>query len=416
MSLKMKLGRSWGQLGMKSEWNIGTISEVCSLVTDGSHYSPKSCDNGEYMVSVKDFKGFGFDFSNCKHISSSDYEKMKASGCIPECGDILIGKDGARFFEDIIIYNQPEKPALLSSIAILRCNPDIILPQFLYYICKNPVFKKDVRDNYGSGSAIPRIVLKDFKRMPISYPDLDEQRKIVASLVAIDDRILLNTAINENLESQAQAFFTDLFITNAKPEWKTGTVSDLGDVVGGGTPSKKVEEYYTNDGIAWITPKDLSNDKSKFITHGETDITDLGLAKSSATLMPRGSVLFSSRAPIGYIAIADGQVSTNQGFKSIVPFDNVGTAYVYYFLKENLSAIENVASGSTFKEVSGGTMKNFPAIIPDADTLAKFKQFCSPLLEQQRALEYENRYLASLRDALLPKLMNGEIDVSEVKI
>lgn len=401
---------------MKSEWNIVTISEVCSLVTDGSHYSPKSCDNGEYMVSVKDFKGFGFDFSNCKHISSSDYEKMKASGCIPECGDILIGKDGARFFEDIIIYNQPEKPALLSSIAILRCNPDIILPQFLYYICKNPVFKKDVRDNYGSGSAIPRIVLKDFKRMPISYPDLDEQRKIVASLVAIDDRILLNTAINENLESQAQAFFTDLFITNAKPEWKTGTVSDLGDVVGGGTPSKKVEEYYTNDGIAWITPKDLSNDKSKFITHGETDITDLGLAKSSATLMPRGSVLFSSRAPIGYIAIADGQVSTNQGFKSIVPFDNVGTAYVYYFLKENLSAIENVASGSTFKEVSGGTMKNFPAIIPDADTLAKFKQFCSPLLEQQRALEYENRYLASLRDALLPKLMNGEIDVSEVKI
>ena len=188
---------------MKSEWNIGTISEVCSLVTDGSHYSPKSCDNGEYMVSVKDFKGFGFDFSNCKHISSSDYEKMKASGCIPECGDILIGKDGARFFEDIIIYNQPEKPALLSSIAILRCNPDIILSQFLYYICKNPVFKKDVRDNYGSGSAIPRIVLKDFKRMPISYPDLDEQRRIVASLVAIDDRILLNTAINENLRQSA---------------------------------------------------------------------------------------------------------------------------------------------------------------------------------------------------------------------
>ena len=195
---------------MKSEWNIGTISEVCSLVTDGSHYSPKSCDSGEYMVSVKDFKGFGFDFSNCKHISSDDYEKMKASGCIPEHGDILIGKDGARFFEDIIIYNQPEKPALLSSIAILRCNPDIILPQFLYYICRNPIFKKDVRDNYGSGSAIPRIVLKDFKRMTISYPDLAEQRKIVASLVAIDDRIALNTAINENLEQQAQALFKNL--------------------------------------------------------------------------------------------------------------------------------------------------------------------------------------------------------------
>lgn len=401
---------------MMSEWNIGTISEVCSLVTDGSHYSPKSCDSGEYMVSVKDFKGFGFDFSNCKHISSDDYEKMKASGCIPEHGDILIGKDGARFFEDIIIYNQPEKPALLSSIAILRCNPDIILPQFLYYICKNPIFKKDVRDNYGSGSAIPRIVLKDFKRMTISYPDLAEQRRIVASLVAIDDRIALNTAINENLEQQAQAYFVDLFITSADPNWRIGTISDLGNVVGGGTPSKKVEEYYTSDGIAWITPKDLSNDKSKFVAHGETDITELGLAKSSATLMPKGAVLFSSRAPIGYIAIADGQVCTNQGFKSIVPFDNVGTAFIYYFLKENLSAIENVASGSTFKEVSGSTMKNFTAIIPDNDTLAEFQRFCSPIFEQQRALEYENRYLSSIRDTLLPKLMSGEIDVSAVRI
>ncbi len=190
----------------------------------------------------------------------------------------------------------------------------------------------------------------------------------------------------------------------------------MGNVVGGGTPSKKVEEYYTSDGIAWITPKDLSNDKSKFVAHGETDITELGLAKSSATLMPKGTVLFSSRAPIGYIAIADGQVCTNQGFKSIVPFDNVGTAFVYYSLKQNLSAIENVASGSTFKEVSGSTMKNFTAIIPDNDTLAEFQRFCSPLFEQQRALEYENRYLSSIRDTLLPKLMNGEIDVSAVKI
>ena len=222
--------------------------------------------------------------------------------------------------------------------------------------------------------------------------------------------------INENLEQQAQAYFVDLFIINANPNWRIGTISDLGYVVGGGTPSKKVEEYYTSDGIAWITPKDLSNDKSKFVAHGETDITELGLAKSSATLMPKGTVLFSSRAPIGYIAIAAGQVCTNQGFKSIVPFDSIGTAYVYYFLKENLSAIENVASGSTFKEVSGSTMKNFTAVIPDNDTLAEFQQFCCPLFEQQRALEDENRYLASIRDTLLPKLMNGEIDVSEVKI
>lgn len=292
----------------------------------------------------------------------------------------------------------------------------VFVPYIVYYFHTYEGQHKIL--SFANQTGVPALSqpLKNFKNIEVKLPAIEVQKKIASVALSLDDKIELNNRINENLEQQAQAIFIDLFITNSKPEWKMGTISDLGNVVGGGTPSKKVEEYYTNDGIAWITPKDLSNNKSKFITHGETDITDLGLAKSSATIMPRGSILFSSRAPIGYIAIADGQVSTNQGFKSIVPFDNVGTAYVYYFLKENLSAIENVASGSTFKEVSGGTMKNFPAVIPDDDTLAKFKQFCSPLLEQQRALEYENRYLASLRNALLPKLMNGEIDVSEIKI
>lgn len=122
------------------------------------------------------------------------------------------------------------------------------------------------------------------------------------------------------------AYYRERFITNAKPTWKAGTVADLGNVVGGSTPPKKREEYYTKHGIAWITPKDLSNDHSKFITHGEIDITELGLANSSAVRMPSGTVLFSSRAPIGYIAIADGEVTTNQGFKSVVPFDEIGTA------------------------------------------------------------------------------------------
>ncbi len=285
---------------------------------------------------------------------------------------------------------------------------------FLYYLLK---YNRDNIENMGSGTTFKEVSGNTMKSIKVCVPvDIDEQRRIGAVLSAIDDKIELNTAINENLEQQAQAYFVDLFITNVDPNWRIGTISYLGNVVGGGTPSKKIEEYYTSDGIAWITPKDLSNDKSKFVAHGETDITELGLAKSSATLMPKGAVLFSSRAPIGYIAIADGQVCTNQGFKSIVPFDNVGTAFVYYFLKEKLSAIENVASGSTFKEVSGSTMKNFTAIIPDNDTLAEFQRFCSPLFEQQRALEYENRYLSSIRDTLLPKLMNGEIDVSAVKI
>ena len=401
---------------MTSEWNHSTINDVCVLVTDGSHSSPKSVNDGEYMVSVKDFTDYGFDFASCRMISHDDYETLKRNGCVPQIDDILIGKDGARFFEDIIIYRQREKPALLSSIAILRCDKSKILPDFLYYVLRTPSFRQDIKDNYGSGSAIPRIILKDFKRMMVSYPSLEKQQSIISVLTAIDRKIQANTEINDNLEHQAQAFFQELFVDNADPEWAIGTISDLGAVVGGSTPSKAKPEYYTETGIAWITPKDLSVNKSKFISHGENDITELGLKNSSATIMPEGTVLFSSRAPIGYIAVTAGEVTTNQGFKSIVPKPKIGTAFVYYFLKHNLPIIEGMASGSTFKEVSGSTMKGVPAVIPDTDTIARFNDFCSPIFAQQRILEEQNQSLAALRDNLLPKLMSGEVDVSGIQL
>ena len=222
--------------------------------------------------------------------------------------------------------------------------------------------------------------------------------------------------VNDNLEQQAQSYFQGLFVDNADPEWAIGTISDLGTVVGGSTPSKAKPEYYTESGIAWITPKDFSINKSKFVSHGENDITELGLKNSSAAIMPEGTVLFSSRAPIGYIAIAAGEVTTNQGFKSVVPKPEIGTPFVYFFLKNTLPVIEGMASGSTFKEVSGSTMKNVPAVIPDAETLAKFSDFCAPIFAQQRILEEQNQSLATLRDNLLPKLMSGEIDVSAVQL
>lgn len=267
-----------------------------------------------------------------------------------------------------------------------------------------------------SGSAIPSTDRYELYKIHVEIPDLDVQRRIVAVLDPFNEKIDTNLAINENLEQQAAAMFHNLFVVQADPSWREGTVSDLGTVVGGSTPSKAKPEYYTDHGIAWITPKDLSVDKSKFISHGADDITELGLKNSSASIMPHGTVLFSSRAPIGYIAIADGDVTTNQGFKSVVPYGNIGTSFVYYFLKAALPTIVGMASGSTFKEISGSAMKTVPAIIPDDETLRRFNSFCDPLFQQQRTLETQNRKLAELRDALLPRLMSGELDVSELDL
>ena len=246
----------------------------------------------------------------------------------------------------------------------------------LYQLVKVPHSKKDVRDNYGSGSAIPIIVLKDFKRMPISFPSLKEQKKITNICVLLDEKIQLNNRINENLEQQAQAYFDELFVVNADPNWSECTLSDIGSVVAGGTPSKSKPEYYADQGIAWITPKDLSVNKSKFISHGENDISELGFSKSSAAKMPAGTILFSSRAPIGYIAIAQNEVTTNQGFKSVIPNENISTAYMYFLLKNLLPTIEGMASGSTFKEISGAVMKSVPTVMPDADIIRLFSSFC----------------------------------------
>lgn len=269
---------------------------------------------------------------------------------------------------------------------------------------------------YVTGSAQPKLSQANLNAVTLSLPTLAEQKRIVEYLYMFDQKIGVNRQINDNLEHQAQAFFQELFVDNADPEWAIGTISDLGAVVGGSTPSKAKPEYYTETGIAWITPKDLSVNKSKFISHGENDITELGLKNSSATIMPEGTVLFSSRAPIGYIAVTAGEVTTNQGFKSIVPKPKIGTAFVYYFLKHNLPIIEGMASGSTFKEVSGSTMKGVPAVIPDTDTIARFNDFCSPIFAQQRILEEQNQSLAALRDNLLPKLMSGEVDVSDIQL
>lgn len=148
--------------------------------------------------------------------------------------------------------------------------------------------------------------------------------------------------------------------------WKTCTIGDLGTVVGGATPSTKKTENYDGGTISWITPKDLAGFSGRFISRGERNITEQGLKSCSTQLLPAHTVLFSSRAPIGYIAIAEKEVCTNQGFKSVIPNDNTDYMFLYYLLKYSKDKIENLGSGTTFKEVSGSTMRGVEVSVPEA--------------------------------------------------
>ena len=179
-------------------------------------------------------------------------------------------------------------------------------------------------------------------------------------------------------------------------EWKTCTLSDLGTIVGGATPSTKDTANYDGGSIPWITPKDLSDFKGRFIKHGERNITEKGLNSCSTQLMPRHSVLFSSRAPIGYVAIADNELCTNQGFKSVVPNESTDYMFLYYLLKYNKDAIEHMGSGTTFKEVSGSTMRGVQVTVPIAiEDQKRIAEILSSIDDKIEANEKINDNLAA---------------------
>lgn len=392
-----------------AQWNRVPLIDYIELIGGGTPKTtvPEYWNGNIPWLSVKDFNNDKrYVYSTEKHISQSGFENSPTKMLHKD--DIIISARGTVGEIAMIPFDM----AFNQSCYGIRASRGIDQP-FLYYLLKNCISQLKRMTH---GSVFDTITRDTFANIEVDIPDAETQKRISSVLADIDNKIEVNDAINDNLEQQAQSYFQELFVDNADPEWAIGTISDLGTVVGGSTPSKAKPEYYTESGIAWITPKDLSINKSKFVSHGENDITELGLKNSSAAIMPEGTVLFSSRAPIGYIAIAAGEVTTNQGFKSVVPKPEIGTPFVYFFLKNTLPVIEGMASGSTFKEVSGSTMKNVPAVIPDAETLAKFSDFCAPIFAQQRILEEQNQSLATLRDNLLPKLMSGEIDVSAVQL
>lgn len=296
-------------------------------------------------------------------------------------------------------------------------------PKFLYYLCQTMPFA-----NFGGGSAVPTLNRNHIHPLETKIPvKVEDQCRIASILSSLDRKIELNNKINADLEEMAQAIFKNWFVDfepfkdgkfvdselGMIPEgWKVGRLDEIADVVGGSTPSKAKPEYYTQKGIAWLTPKDLSNHPAVYTSRGEIDITEEGYNSTSTKLMPKGTVLFTSRAPIGYISIAQNDICTNQGFKSLVP-KKAGTCFLYCFLKYVTPEIENKSTGSTFKEASGSLMKSLQVIIPEQNVFEEFEAIVSPLFTRIESLEKENSRLSLLRDTLLPRLMSGELEIPE---
>ena len=391
---------------MKCKWQIKKLSEIVD-------FNPR-----ESLPKGRIAKKIGMDKLQpfCRDIMSYENEPF-TSGAKFRNGDTIMARitpclENGKIAK-VDILDEGEIGFGSTEYIVFRAKEGIDKDYLYYLVCSSIVREPAIKSMVGS-SGRQRVQTDVLRNLDIKVPSVEEQKVISGILRDLDDKIKLNNTINNNLEEQAQAYFDKLFVVNADPNWPECTLSDIGSVIAGGTPSKSKLEYYADRGIAWITPKDLSVDKSKFISRGENDISELGFSKSSATKMPAGTILFSSRAPIGYIAIAQNEVTTNQGFKSVIPNENIGTAYVYFLLKNLLPTIEGMASGSTFKEISGAAMKSVPTVIPDANTIRLFSNLCEHIFKEQEVLESENKHLSTLRDSLLQKLISGEIDVSDL--
>lgn len=276
-----------------------------------------------------------------------------------------------------------------------------LMPEYLMLWFSRPEFDRYARFK-SHGSVREVMDWDEMCKVELPVPSIEKQRSIVKAYKTITDRIVLKKRINDNLAAQASAIYHSMF--DEQNEWLKGSVSDFGEVVGGATPSKDIDEYFCSDGIVWLTPKDLTSTGKKFIYKGETDITEAAYCSCSTKLLPKGSVLLTSRAPVGCVAIAMTDLCTNQGFKSIIPKSEFGTAFVYYFLKENRQLLESHSSGTTFMEISGNVLKAIPVSIPPEELTKKFSSMCEPIFAYQEQIEAEILHLLELQRTMVSQI------------
>ena len=285
---------------------------------------------------------------------------------------------------------------------------DVLLPQYLMMWFRKPEFDREAWF-YTDGDVRGGMSKSALLDMSLPVPPIEQQRKIVAEYEAVSRRIRLNEQMITRLEETAQALYHKMFVDGIDKEnlpegWRMGRLEEIGEIVGGATPLTDNSDYWCDNGISWLSPADLSKQATKFISKGAKDITIKGYKSCSTKMLPKGSVLFSSRAPIGLMAITTTDLCTNQGFKSIVPNQDIGCEYVYYCLLSlrDRIAIEN--EGSTFSEVSGHAMKEYPILIPKKNAISDFSRLIHFIFNQQQTKEKENKLLIELQSLLLVKI------------
>jgi type I restriction enzyme S subunit len=262
-----------------------------------------------------------------------------------------------------------------------------------------------VQQHFNVGSA---------KELRIPNLQLSEQQAIASVLRPLDAKLEANRRTVSILSELLSATWTESFETSEALEWPMDPIGEVASVVGGSTPKTAIPDFWGGT-ISWATPKDLSRLPSVPLLDTERCITELGLQQISSGLLPKGTVLLSSRAPIGYLAIAEVPVAVNQGFIAIIAKERLSNLYLWQWLQAHMDEVKARANGTTFLEVSKASFRPVLIAVPPSDAMNSWTNWAAPQYQLIVEREQESRILARLRDALLPKLLSGELRVREVE-
>jgi len=398
-----------------------TIDALCTKVTDGSHFSPIEVEDGIPMFSVKDMTENGFDYSEVKRISHEDFLKLVKCDCKPKKDDVLIAKDGS-YLKHVFVCKEEKNEVILSSIAILRPNKNEIVPDFFKYLLKTPSVK-GMMECFVSGSALPRIVLKDFKKMKLLIPPLPIQQDIASILSAYVDLIEVNNQRIKLLEETARELYKEWFVRmrfpgyrNAKfvkglPEgWSLKELQEFGIIYTGKTPLTKKREYYGGD-IPFIKTPDLH--KNQFIFETEEYLTEKGNNTQRRSTLPKGSICVSCIGTGGIVGITTAEKSqTNQQINSIIPNDRTSLEYLFYAISDLKETIELYGyTGATMTNLSKGKFEKLKILYANPELVEKYSHIVSPMFEQIQVMQQQNTLLRQIRDRLSPRLISGKLEI-----
>ncbi|HUY08007.1 MAG TPA: restriction endonuclease subunit S [Candidatus Dormibacteraeota bacterium] len=364
-------------------------------------------EEGIPFLRSQNVKPFRIDLADVKYINDSFHNRLSKSSLRP--GDVVVVRTGTPGTAAVIPATLPI--ANCSDLVVIRPHGNLdpwYLSYFINGAAKGFVSSRlvgAVQQHFNVGSA---------RELKLPNLQLAEQQAIASVLRPLDAKAEANRRTVSILSELLSATWTESFETAESLEWPIYPIGEVASVVGGSTPKTAIRDFWGGT-ISWATPKDLSRLPSAPLLGTERRITELGLRQISSGLLPKGTVLLSSRAPIGYLAIAEVPVAINQGFIAIIAKERLSNLYLWQWMQAHMEEIKSRANGTTFLEVSKASFRPVLISIPPSGAMQSWTNWAAPQYRLIVEREKESRILARSRDALLPKLLSGELRVREAK-